>query len=37
VQSSLAAVEQLLESGAKARTYRDFLTAHRPATASRAA
>jgi uncharacterized protein len=37
VQSNLAAVEQLLESGAKARTYRDFITAHRPAAASRAA
>ena len=26
-----------IESGAKARTYRDFITAHRPAAASRAA
>jgi len=37
VESNLAAVEQFLESGAKARTYRDFITAHRPAAASRAA
>ncbi len=36
VESNLAAVDQLLESGAKARTYRDFVTAHRPA-AGRAA
>jgi uncharacterized protein len=30
VASNLAAVDRLLESGAKARTYRDFVTAHRP-------
>jgi hypothetical protein len=34
VQSNLAVVDELLEAGAKARTYRDFLTAHRPAAAS---
>jgi hypothetical protein len=37
VQSNLAAVEQLLESGAKARTYGDFITARRPAAANGAA
>ena len=37
VQSNLAAVERLLESGAKARTYEDFITAHRPTAGSRAA
>jgi uncharacterized protein len=37
VESNLAVVDQLLESGAKARTYRDFLTAHRPAATGRAA
>jgi hypothetical protein len=37
VQSNLAAAEQLLDSGARARTYRDFITAHRPGTVSRAA
>jgi uncharacterized protein len=37
VQSNLAAVEHFLESGAKARTYRDFMTAQPPTAASRAA
>jgi uncharacterized protein len=37
VESNLAVIDQLLASGAKARTYRDFLTAHRPAAAGRAA
>jgi uncharacterized protein len=36
-ESNLAVIDQLLASGAKARTYRDFLTAHRPAAAGRAA
>jgi uncharacterized protein len=30
VESNLGVVDQLLEAGAKARTYRDFITAHRP-------
>jgi hypothetical protein len=40
VESNLAVIDQLLEVGAKARTYGDFVTAHRPAaprTASRVA
>ena len=37
VESNLAVIDQLLETGAKARTYRDFVIAHRPAAASRAA
>ena len=37
VESNLAVIDQLLEAGARARTYRDFVTAHRPAAASRTA
>jgi predicted deacetylase len=37
VESSLAVVDRLLESGAKARTYGDFVTAHRPVAGGRAA
>jgi hypothetical protein len=37
VESNLAVIDQLLEAGARARTYRDFVTAHRPAAASRVA
>jgi uncharacterized protein len=41
VESNLAVIDRVLEAGARARTYRDFVTTHRPAaapgTASRAA
>jgi hypothetical protein len=37
VESSLGVVDRLLESGAKARTYGDFVTAHRPVAGGRAA
>jgi uncharacterized protein len=37
VESNLAVIDQFLEAGARARTYRDFVTAHRPAAASRTA
>jgi hypothetical protein len=37
VESNLAVIDQLLEAGAKARTYGDFVIAHRPPAASRTA
>jgi uncharacterized protein len=37
VESNLAVVDRLLEAGAKARTYQDFVTARRPAAGGRAA